>query len=286
MTKTFAGFIVVAAVCLAQEPPPAPPPPPPPPQVMESGQITAAVKADGGPVLYVSTQMDIGGPTVKNAPFAAEVSNERVQTLADGNHMRNTTTGRIYRDSEGRVRREENFTLVGPWSTSGQSQDRVHVTINDPVAGVSWFLDPEQKIAHKLPNPAERKVTGGGVGLSMGPQDVAMLKQKLAAEHGSGNMKTENLGTQMFEGIAAEGTRTTITIPAGAMGNERPIDTVSERWYSSELQMVVMSTVKDPRMGDSTYKLTNITRGDQPASLFQVPSDYQVAEPHGEVSAH
>jgi hypothetical protein len=92
------------------------------------------------------------------------------------------------------------------------------------------------------------------------------------------DVKSESLGKQTIEGVAAEGTRSTATIAAGAIGNEMPISSVTERWYSAELQTVVMSKRSDPRFGETVYKLTNIQRGEQPATLFEVPPDYTVAE--------
>ena len=91
----------------------------------------------------------------------------------------------------------------------------------------------------------------------------------------------EQLGTQAIEGVAAEGTRTTFTIAAGKIGNDRPIVTVNERWYSQELQAVVLSKNSDPRMGETTYRLTNIDRSEPDPSLFQVPADYTVEEGPG-----
>jgi hypothetical protein len=92
------------------------------------------------------------------------------------------------------------------------------------------------------------------------------------------NEKKEDLGKQMIEGVEAEGTRTTVTIPAGEIGNERAIEIVSERWYSPELQLVVMTRHSDPRSGETTYKLTNINRTEPAKSLFEVPSDYTIKE--------
>jgi hypothetical protein len=74
----------------------------------------------------------------------------------------------------------------------------------------------------------------------------------------------------------AEGTRTTSTIAAGAIGNLMPIEVVTERWYSRELQMAVLISRKDPRSGDSVYRLRNIIRTEPPADLFMVPSDYEI----------
>jgi len=86
----------------------------------------------------------------------------------------------------------------------------------------------------------------------------------------------DQLGKQIIEGVEAEGTRTTVTIPAGEIGNERPIEIVSERWYSPELQLVVMTRHSDPRFGETTYKLTNINRTEPAKTLFEVPADYTI----------
>ena len=97
---------------------------------------------------------------------------------------------------------------------------------------------------------------------------------------GSGGQKwetrTEQLGIQNFEGVDAEGTRTITTIPADAIGNERPIEIVYEKWFSKELQQVVYSRHFDPRFGEQTYKLTNINRSEPDPSLFQVPTSYRI----------
>ena len=82
----------------------------------------------------------------------------------------------------------------------------------------------------------------------------------------------------MIEGVAAEGTRTTHTIPAGSMGNERPIEITYERWHSKELQLDVLIKSVDPRSGESTQQMTNISRGEPDPALFEIPSDYTVQE--------
>jgi len=92
------------------------------------------------------------------------------------------------------------------------------------------------------------------------------------------NGKEESLGKQTIEGIEAEGVRTTMTIPAGEIGNERPIEIISERWYSPELQTLVMTKHSDPRFGETVYHLTNISRSEPDASLFQVPADYKIKD--------
>jgi hypothetical protein len=92
------------------------------------------------------------------------------------------------------------------------------------------------------------------------------------------NTKTESLGKQTIEGVECEGTRMVTTIPAGEIGNELPIEVVFEKWYSPELQVVVMTKNSDPRFGENTYRLTNINRSEPPHSLFEVPADYTIQE--------
>jgi hypothetical protein len=87
-----------------------------------------------------------------------------------------------------------------------------------------------------------------------------------------------DLGTQTIAGVNAQGKTVTHTVPAGAIGNAQPIVSTSETWYSPDLQVIVLAKRKDPRMGDSTYSLTNIQRAEPAASLFQVPSDYTIQD--------
>jgi len=100
----------------------------------------------------------------------------------------------------------------------------------------------------------------------------------VVAFSGEAEANQESLGTQAIEGVMAEGTRITLTIPAGKIGNERPIVSVNERWFSPELQTVVLTKNSDPRMGETTYRLTNINRSEPDPSLFQVPADYTIDE--------
>jgi hypothetical protein len=89
------------------------------------------------------------------------------------------------------------------------------------------------------------------------------------------DMKHEDLGTQQIEGVSCQGRRETVTIPAGKMGNERPIEIVSESWYSPDLHTMVVRKHSDPRVGETVYRLTDIKTGEPDPSLFQVPSGYK-----------
>ncbi len=96
------------------------------------------------------------------------------------------------------------------------------------------------------------------------------------AEERQKETTTVSLGTQMINGVSAEGTRVTRTIPAGEIGNQKPIVITIEKWYSPDLQETVMTKRSDPRMGETVFQLTNIQHAEPAATLFQVPADYTV----------
>lgn len=330
---------------------------------------------------FVSSEMSFDSKLVKGAPFAADIENESIKTLADGNRIVHKNSGSIARDSEGRTRRETTINAVGAFSGGEPAKT---VTINDPVAGAMFTLEPQNRIARKMGsiravapllrtegapteapkrinvspgvlqgnalkkvNPAYSPVAKAAkasgpvqvqitiaedgrvadasaisghpllrdaaldaarqwefkpVELSGQPvkaqgtltfnftlagEDNAVSSQNIAVagralptiqRASAFNTNTESLGKQTMEGIEVEGKRTTTTIPVGAIGNERPIEIVAESWYSPELQTTIMSKRVDPTSGETTYRLTNIRRGDPDASLFQVPSDYTIKE--------
>ncbi|MFN2598412.1 MAG: energy transducer TonB [Pyrinomonadaceae bacterium] len=347
---------------------------------------------------FVSTEMMFDDKVVKGAPFTADAVTESVQTLADGNRITHTSSTRVYRDSEGRTRREQSTGGVGTW-TSGEDAPQA-IFIHDPVAGTGYILNPkthtaqkmmqfffttrpegggmqgvlrsEDKVAVTAANSSSRlPIEGGGlsgkaikkvqptyppVAMAAGAEgevtvevvvneqgtiesakaisghpllqqaavdaarqwtfspttlegkpvkvkgrisfvfskeqghpgaDVeatAAAREKMTAERASVERRVqerfpqthEALGTQTVEGVQAEGTRNTITIPAGSVGNDREIKIVSERWYSPELQTVVMTKHSDPRFGETTYRLTNISRAEPDRSLFELPAGYAV----------
>lgn len=212
-----------------------------------------------------------GGKVVTGAPFTAVAVSETTQTLADGNKITRKTQTNLYRDSQGRFRKEVTLPAIGPLAAEGQPKS--FVVIQDPVAGKSYILEADQKIARELPDFK-------GKGKFKLPKDGKWFKNG-----GSGpdaNFQKEDLGTQTINGVTAQGTRYTRTIPAGQIGNEKPITIVSESWYSPDLQMLVMSKRSDPRFGDTTYQLTNIQRAEPAAGLFTVPSDYTIETGHPE----
>jgi hypothetical protein len=317
----------------------------------------AEAEAHGG-ALQVRTVGAVKGMTVTGVPYSGEEVNENNQTLADGTRIHLETRTTVYRDSQGRTRRDTPDSI----------------TITDPVASVTYLLDPKTMTGQKLSmtgipvikrlsttSPealtSQTVATAGGADASRsgsfgavleapgtaassttltvttskdGPTSItvngvpldekavaeAMAKAKVngstqtvnferrevttssvsgyvvgggfatAASGGrvvrlfrfSTKPKGESIGNQVIEGVNAEGVRNVTTIETGSLGNDRPIRIVTESWYSPELQMVIMSKHSDPMTGDETFRLTNISRSEPAAYLFQLPAGYQVTD--------
>jgi len=231
---------------------------------------------------------DLGSP-VQGAPYSATIVNESTQTLVDGNRIVQRFTGTTARDSQGRTRQDTALPPIG--NLSAADAPRL-VFIQDPVAQTAYTLNLTDKTAHKMSTPpfggaakAMLRTTSGGqtIGMAAGGVTTAAAggafffqKQVIVADRAE--TRTENLGTQTMQGVSVEGVRTTRTIAAGEIGNDRPIDIVTEVWTSPELKTIVYSKRSDPRMGDQTFQLTNIVRSDQDASLFTVPADFKLVD--------
>lgn len=238
----------------------------------------------------------VPGGIVKDKPYSADSITESAQILADGNRITHRNESRFYRDSQGRTRREQTVGALGAFQPGNDPVTMI--TINDPVAEVTYFLDPRAHTARKL-QPFRIALGENGTFEQAVPPPLPPLGPGVQAAgvisvHGSAagvaafgpgpvlaqfpptNATTEDLGKQVLEGVLARGTRETTTIPAGAVGNERPIEIRSETWYSDELEAIVLSKSSDPRFGETSYRLVNVARGEQPPDLFAVPQDYEV----------
>ena len=215
-----------------------------------------------------------GDSPVKGAAFSAQVVVENNQTLANGVHVAQKLTGALYRDSEGRTR-QELPRAGGPEL----------VLIDDSPGGVLYHLNVLRHTAVKVSVDSQhinREIEERHRQREHQERE-RMEKEKAIAVKGGGReiepqRKVESLGVQTFEGVPAEVTRFTITIPAGMEGNDQPFDIVSERWYSPELHILLMGKRSDPRTGEMIYRLTNINRGEPVRSLFEAPSDFTVSE--------
>lgn len=260
----------------------------------ESGN--AVFFQSAGPVTVAAGMVGKASATpVTGAPYSATIKTEFIQTLSDGTHITQSTTGDVARDSQGRTRQDTSLPTIGNLSVA----DAPHlVFIQDPVSQTSYTLNLTDKTARKMPAlPAALGVAGpergggkfavhveGGVSAD-GPQLAQMpdsaggiMIQKSIAARDQSKVGTEDLGAQTMEGVLANGVRTTRTIPAGEMGNDRPITVVTEVWTSPDLKTVVYSKRTDPRMGEQTFQLTNLVRSEPDASLFTIPADFKIVE--------
>jgi len=244
-------------------------------------------------------QQKISGTPVQGAPYSATITNESVQTLADGNRIVQTSTGTTARDSQGRTRQDAPLPMIA----NMRPADAPHIVIiQDPVAQTSYTLNMTDKSAFKTPNVMQVSTLGASVAptvgvrsgtffSSAGPQSQAapppppppaplqtMMMQKVMIAGDEGDAQTEDLGPKTMEGVMVTGTRTTVTIPAGKIGNDRALSVVTEVWTSPDLKTVVSSKRSDPRMGDQTFQLTNIVRAEPDPSLFTVPADFKIMD--------
>ena len=276
----FAGTVVillsVSSGARAQD---AQEPLPPPPNAIYVQRGVAVADGDVGPgpmmhegIGFLGFEAGLGEKTVTGAPFSANFSTESTQTLADGNQIQHSSTGSIARDSQGRTRREMTLPAIGAFAVvNGETLSHV-VFLKDPVANTRYVLEEDKKIAQQLPEPSAKGAF------------KSREFRNPEAETGKSKVVTTSLGTQTIGGVSAQGTRYTRTIPVGEIGNTKPIVIVNERWYSPDLQMVVMTKRSDPRSGDTTFQMTDIQRGEPAASVFQVPADYTISQgppPHG-----
>ncbi|HLW82417.1 MAG TPA: hypothetical protein VKS20_10285 [Candidatus Acidoferrales bacterium] len=209
-----------------------------------------------------------GGKVVTGAPFSAQVTRTTHQVLADGTQINRTETGSIARDSAGRTRHEIILPAIGPLiNTSGQVPHIVF--IRDPAAGKGYVLNENKKTALTINLPIRANGRPGRMGGAMRMKMNAQFKA---------NVQQQSLGTKTMDGLTVQGTQYTRTIPAGRIGNDKPIVITTEEWYSPQLQMVVSRTRTDPRFGTTTYQLSNVSLNEPPQSMFIVPSDYTPAK--------
>jgi hypothetical protein len=198
-------------------------------------------------------------PVVRGAPMSGDGVVTVKSRLYDGTRTEQSVSAKYYRDSDGRVRRDQ--TILGLDALNPAAAPPSIVTIVDPVAQAIYMLMPETREAQRI------------------PFDPRMLANTpYPSPQQPGVTQEEPLGTRTIDGIAATGRRTRLTIPPGKIGNDRPIEITDERWESPDLKVLLLSRYHDPRTGDVEYRLTNISRAEPAPDLFTVPADYRVLE--------
>lgn len=250
LKKSFLIVLLTGAAVLAQGPPP------------HGGFGGRMGGPPGGPGFGAH-----GHKVVKNAPYSADLNTTHTQTLPDGNVIQHTMSGKVARDADGRTYSMETST-GGPL---GQTGPITRISIFDPVAGYSYELNTTTKVATRRTIHVPQGGDWNGQGLGQGRGANA------ANRPANPNAVKADLGLQLINGVNAQGNSVTRTIPAGAMGNAKPLVSTSEVWYSPDLQTVISAKFTDPRAGESMFALTNIQKTADP-SLFQVPAGYTVKD--------
>lgn len=331
-----------------------------------SERVTVRANGKGNPV-YEPEAVEVGvtSQLVKGAPFTAEVLTEFTQTLADGNRVVRRQATNVYRDGQGRTRKDQFAAASLSQTLRGETATGIKI-ISDPVEGVSFLVNEKARFAERqVARPAtavageakaeaanaepmkKLRISGGvlrgGAVKKVQPPYPAIAKaarasgavavqvtigttgEILSAEAVSGHPLLRDvataaarewqfkptelsgvpvnisgvltfhfelaeeaeasatfnvvaLGKQVIEGIECEGTRQVLTMQAGIIGNEQPLEIVHETWYSPALQVVVLSKQRDPRFGEKTIRLANVVRAEPDEALFKVPNDYTVRD--------
>lgn len=255
----------------------------------------------GGSVAFGTSIVASYSKPVSGAPYSAQIVTESVQPFADGNSIKHTSTSAVYRDSQGRTRREQNINVVGPAQVSGSPIQ--FITIDDPVSGVHYTLNPNKMIATQFTTSGTMSATSGGVyPKKIIPTDGGNVSvtyfssgdgatvvgdgggrggsvSVMPSQVSSDNVTTESLGADTMQGLSVLGTRVARTIPAGQIGNTQPILIITDKWYSQDLQIDVKTVHSDPRTGTNTTTVTNLSRNEPNPSLFTVPPGYTITTP-------
>jgi hypothetical protein len=254
-----------------------------PAATVRSGQLGGVISAGGfAGAVGGFLAGPVSGQSALGHPYSAEQITEHVQTLADGTHISQTVSkAHLYRDSQGRTRMEHSFTLP----PGAQGSAPTFVTIIDPVARCQYALDTRQHTARRISMPPQSPQNSQWFQKTAPPPAASFPH---AANIVPGNSvprattdpetQSESLGTHTIEGISAEGTRITTTFPAGSVGNDREFTTTSETWVSKDLGVTLLSKQSDPRYGETTTRLTDISQTEPDPNLFLVPTDYTIVD--------
>ena len=280
--------------------------------------VAAAQNTEPQVIKRVSIPMPVMGNAIKGAPYAADEITESFQMLADGTKISHQSQVTVYRDGEGRVRRESptqitiwdakenvSYTLdpksmtavksamgkaISFTGTTAADKRALEITLRSSSVEASQAkVAVDTQIAAALDKmKAEMAASGNAImvnGTMAAPNAAEAMKEqlffameKVSQAPGSKLSHNESLGQRVMEGLTADGTRSTSTIEAGVIGNDRPINIVAERWYSSELQTAVYSKRSDPRTGEEIFRLTNVRRGEPGADLFLLPPGYRLLD--------
>ena len=239
------------------------------PQVLVLAGLTSDSSATHG---FIYHEVMRGGEFVRGAPYTGTAVTDATQVLADGNRIVNHSVAKLARDSEGRTRREETVSNFGPLATETARL----VFITDPVAKAEFILNLDDRTA------IVRKLQGTKIITVEQKRDLEAAGKPIQSPAPT-ESRQDALGEDVIEGLTCDHMMLYEMIPAESIGNERPIVITSETWASPDLRLLVIRKKKDPRFGETVYKVTHIVRGNPDPSSFQVPRDFKVTGTAGSI---
>ncbi len=210
---------------------------------------------DGGTTYHVD---GISVRPLAGQPFSGRSTTEWTRTLEDGSSVTTHLFAMVARDSQGRIYREgRNFVPAN----SEHEPKRYRFFIFDPTTHTRTLC---MVASHSCEVTTYLAPTSFRL-RPVGPFD-----------DGKRTLARESLGNDVMDGINVVGTRETVTISAGVIGNSQALSITREFWYSPELQVNLAITRKDPREGTQVIRVHEITRSEPDPALFKVPDGYAV----------
>jgi hypothetical protein len=197
---------------------------------------------------------------VAGKPFSGRDSIEWTRMLEDGSSVTTHIAALVARDGQGRIHRERVKFVP---ANSNQQSKPFEVTILDPAEHTRTICD---MAAHHC------SVTNYSVPVKFAPLPVGPL------DDGKRFLARESLGSNTIDDLSVVGTRETLTINTGVIGNNQPVVTTREFWYSSDLEINLSVTRKDPREGTQVLQIVDLSRAEPDPSLFQVPADFTITD--------
>jgi hypothetical protein len=218
---------------------------------------------DGGTRYFVE---GISVRPLPGQPFSGKSTTEWTHNLEDGSTVTTHLFAMVARDSEGRIFREARSFVP---ASSDQEPKLRDIRIFDPIRHTRTICT---LATHSC------NVTGYFATTTFRPRPAGPF------DDGKRTLARESLGNDVMDGINVVGTRETITVNAGVIGNSQTLSITREFWYSPELQVNLAITRKDPREGTQVIRVHEVSRSEPDPSLFKVPDGFTVHDLRNQVA--
>lgn len=215
----------------------------------------------------VSITIQNGKPEkpVVGLPIIADQSVRIVTHLANGMAVTRELKGRIYRSADGLERYQGTVVSTDPANPS----PTMMAYIIDRVKRTAVLLNSKLLTATTQHLPDNATVT-----ISFLPLQVPTQYRTIKLE----DVSTSDIGKHTQDGLELTGKRTTGNIPVGKIGNDQPLQVITEEWLSQQQKLIIKQVEQNPLSGERTFELTNIRSEEPDPALFEIPKGYTVKE--------